>query len=335
MKKMTKLPRKLAFLPAILLSFSLTACGGQGDSRFVFSLAHHNPVGGVYDYAIRHFADLVYQKTDGGVTINVFPAAQLGGERDVLEGLSMGILDMTLNTSALIMNLVPEFGLLDLPFLFEDYDAARAAIEGPGGQMLGDKLLQQHGVRMLAGWNSGFRIMMTTGTPIHNLADFSGVRMRAPETPVYIQMFQALGANPTPMPFAEVYTALQLGVVDGVEVAAEPMYTMRFHEVGSYLILTDHIFSAMMPLINEQRYQSLPPEYRAAIHEAMAIATDMQWPLFTQASEDALQSMIGYGLTAIEIDREPLRQATLPMHERFAEELNAWELIGLLSAPSN
>jgi len=334
---MKKLLNGLLVLCAVLLvCLNLTACnrskGGssQEERAVVLKLAHHTAIDSAYNIAAKHFADLVSQKTGGKLTVDIYPAAQLGGERDVLEGLKMGTIDMSLNTSALIMNLVPEFGLLDLPFLFQDYKSARASLEGPGGKILAGKLLAQHGIRMLAGWNSGFRVMLTTNKKIEKLEDFRGMKMRAPETPVYIDMFRALGANPTPIPYGEVYTALQLGVVEGVEVAPEPMYTSKFHEVGKYLVRNNHIFSAICPLINEAKYQSLPDSYRKALNEAIAASTEFQWDLFIKADEAALKAMIDYGVVMNEIDRDTLREACRQMHADYEKQYNASELLALL-----
>lgn len=322
------------FLAVFALCFSMAACQKKqaqtAAPKIVLKLAHHTAIDSAYDVAIKHFGKLVSDKTGGNLTVDVYPAAQLGGERDVLEGLKMGTIDMTLNTSALIMNLTPEFGLLDLPFLFESYESARACLNGPAGKILSDKLLAQHGIRMLAGWNSGFRIMLTNSKPITRLEDFRGMKMRAPETPVYIDMFRSLGANPTPIPYGEVYTAMQLGVVEGVEVAPEPMYTSKFHEVGKYLVRTNHIFSAICPLINEAKYQSLPPEYRKAIDEAIAESTEYEWKLFIEQNDKALQAMIDYGCALNEIDRESLKRACMPMHESYEKQYNAKELLSLL-----
>ena len=304
-----------------------TTTVARNDDTIVLKLAHHNPIDGAYDVSIKYFATLVNEKTDGKVVIDIYPAAQLGGERDVLEGLKLGTIDMTLNTSALIMNLTPEFGLLDLPFLFEDYEHARASLEGEGGQMLADKLLNDHGIRMLASWCSGFRVMLTTEKEIKTLEDFKGLKMRAPETPVYIDMFLALGASPTPIPFGEVYTALQTGVVEGVEVAAEPIYTSKFHEVGKYITKTNHIFSTMCPLINEAKFQSLPDDIQEAILEAIKEATDFEWELFIESDAKAMQAMIDSGCILTEIDREPLREACESVHEKYEKEYDASELL--------
>ena len=342
---MKKLLKGLLVITTILLVCFSLACskkaapqggGAQGAQAakelpaVVLKLAHHTAIDSAYNISVKHLAELVSQKTGGKLTIDIYPAAQLGGERDVLEGLKMGTIDMSLNTSALIMNLVPEFGLLDLPFLFQDYKSARASLEGPGGKILADKLLAQHGIRMLAGWNSGFRVMLTTNKKIEKLEDFKGMKMRAPETPVYIDMFKSLGANPTPIPYGEVYTALQLGVVEGVEVAPEPMYTSKFHEVGKYLVRTNHIFSAICPLINEAKYQSLPEEYKKAINDSMKDATDFEWDLFIKSDEAALKAMIDYGCALNEIDRERLKEACKPMHANYEKQYNATELLSLL-----
>lgn len=296
----------------------------------VLKLAHHMAIDSAADKAIRFYADLVKERTGGQIQIDVYPASQLGGERDYLEGLELGTVDMSLNTTALIMNLTPEFGLLDLPFLFDSYEHAQAAMYGAPMEYLSQKLMDEHGIRVLGGFCSGFRIMMTTDQKLEKLEDFKGLKMRAPETPIYIDMFKALGANPTPIPFSEVYTAMQTGVVEGVEVAAEYMYNMKFYEVGKYIVQTNHIFSGICPLINEAKFQSLPADCQQAIMECMTEACDYQWELFLAGDDAALQAVIEGGCELTQIDREPLKEACLPMRQQYSDQYNAADFFKLV-----
>ena len=245
--------------------------------------------------------------------------------------MQLGTIDAAMCTSAYISNLVPQFQLLDLPFLFTDNDDVREKLNGEVGDELKQLLLDQEKIRILGYFSSGFRIMLTKSAPIKNLSDIKNRKMRAPEVPVYIDMFKALGAAPTPIPFGEVYTSINTNVVDGVEVCAEEMYTMKFHEVGRYIALTNHIFSTMIPLISENVYSKLSEDQKNAVMEAAAEATDWEWENFEKADEEALKSMEESGIEVNELlDRENWVAACSDMQDSYAKDCNGTEMLKIL-----
>lgn len=296
----------------------------------ILRLAHNITMGGIDDEAANMFAEKVKEKSGGTLEVRVYAGGQLGNERDMLEGIKMGTIDMGMNTSAYISNLCPQYGLLDLPYMFTSFEDVRAKLAGEAGTQLSEMLLKDHGIRVLNWWNSSFRVMLTKSAPIESIGDLKGRKMRAPEVPVYIDMFTALGANPTPIPFGEVYTSIQTGVVDGVEVCAEEMYSMKFHEVGQYIAKTNHIFSCMIPIINEKVYEGLTDAEKAAVNEAMSETTDWQWEAFAQSDEHALRAMIDAGITLTEPDIAPFMEACKPMQEKYAADYQAEDLLALL-----
>lgn len=303
----------------------------SSNAEVTIKLAHNVTIGGTEDKAIQKFAELVNEKTNGAVEIQVYGAGQLGDETELLEGLQLGTIDAAMCTSAYISNLVPQFQLLDLPFLFTDNDDVREKLNGEVGDELKQLLLDQEKIRILGYFSSGFRIMLTKSAPIKNLSDIKNRKMRAPEVPVYIDMFKALGAAPTPIPFGEVYTSINTNVVDGVEVCAEEMYTMKFHEVGRYIALTNHIFSTMIPLISENVYSKLSEDQKNAVMEAAAEATDWEWENFEKADEEALKSMEESGIEVNELlDRENWVAACSDMQDSYAKDCNGTEMLKIL-----
>ncbi|HIY19722.1 MAG TPA: TRAP transporter substrate-binding protein [Candidatus Blautia avistercoris] len=304
----------------------------SSDAEVSLSFAHNVAVGGAEDQAIARFADRVKELSDGKMEIVVYGSGQLGNERDLIEGVQLGTIDMAMNTSAYLSNLVPQFGMLDLPFLYEDYEDARAKLEGEPGEELKEKMVEEQGIRVLDYWNSGFRVMMTKSAPIHSASDLKGRNMRAPEVDVYVDMFKALGANATPIPFGEVYTSIQTGVVDGVEVCAEEMYTMKFYEVGKYIAVTNHIFSSQIPVINEDVYQGLTEEQREILDQAMSEATDWEWEYFMEADAEALKEMEAEGIEITYPERQEFMDACASMKEEYAEKYDAKDLLEKLDA---
>lgn len=334
MKKVFRF-RSLIALSVAALLLVMVGCGQPktgttAKDPVVIRLAHNLAIDSIDDKAANVFADEVKKNTKGTVEVTVYPAAQLGNERDMLEGIKLGTIDMGINTSAYIMNLQPEFGLLDLPFLFDSYDHVKKVLNGEPGKLLADKLLKEQSMRVLAWQNSGFRVMMTKSTPINSLADLKGRKMRAPEVPVYIDMFKALSANPTPIPFGEVYTSVQTGVVDGVEVCPEQMYTMKFHEVGKYIAVTNHIFSTNVLIISEKTYQKLSDDQKKAVAAAAETATAYQWDGFITADEEALKAMEAAGIKVNELNRDDFKAACESMQAKYAKDLNAADLLDLI-----
>lgn len=304
----------------------------SGKAEVSLSFAHNVATGGAEDQAIAKFAEKVAELSDGKMEILVYGSGQLGNERDLIEGVQLGTIDMAMNTSAYLSNVVSQFGMLDLPFMYEDYEDARGKLDGEAGEELKQLLLDQANIRLLGYWNSGFRVMMTKSSPINSMADLKGRNMRAPEVDVYVDMFKALGANPTPISFGEVYTSIQTGVVDGVEVCAEEMYTMKFHEVGKYIAVTNHIFSTQIPLISEDVYQKLTDEQKDILEQAMKEATDWEWEYFMDADAKALEEMEAEGIEITYPDRQEFMDACASMKEEYAEKYSAQDLLEKLDA---
>ena len=326
--------KRVARLMAVLMALTLIGFGGTAkaeEKTVSLRLAHNVTIGGTEDQAAVKFAELVKEKTNGSVEITVYGGGQLGDETALLEGVQLGSIDMALATSAYISNLVPQFGLLDLPFLFDDLADVKAKLEGDAGEYLREKLMEAENIRVLDYWNSGFRVMLTKSAPITSLADIKGRKMRAPEVPVYIDMFTALGAAPTPIPFGEVYTSINTNVVDGVEVCAEEMYTMKFHEVGKYIAKTNHIFSTMIPICSEKVFSSLSEDQQAAVLEASKEAAEWQWENFETADEHALEEMEAAGIEVNELtDRDDWMAACADMQDKYAADADAADLLELL-----
>lgn len=303
----------------------------NGTAEVSISLAHNLASGGTEDQAVQYFKEKVAELSDGKIEIVVYGNGQLGNERDMIEGVQLGTVDMALNTSAYLSNLSPQFGMLDLPFLYKDYADAKEKLDGEPGEGLKELLLSEQNIRVMSYWCSGFRVMLTKSAPINSLADLKGRNMRAPEVDVYVDMFKALGANPTPIPFGEVYTSMQTGVVDGVEVCPEEMYTMKFHEVGKYIAVTNHIFSTMIPIINESVFQELTKEQQDILTEAMKEAEDWEWEHFESANQEALEKMEESGVEVTYPDQNELKEACTSMQSEYADKYDAHDLLTELS----
>ena len=245
---------------------------GQADAETI-RLGHHHAVGGQVDKTANLFADLVKKKTDGKLTIKVFPAAQLGQEREAFEQLHQGILDMSVTSLGLMDKYWPPVASETLPFIWRNWSQVENAITGAYAEAITKGMLEHSNARFLGILAGGFRDMLFRGDPVTDPEKMKGMKMRSPEAHTWIRMFELLGAKPTPVTWGEVYTAMQTGVAEGLESPALMVLDMKFNEVTKSLVRTHHMFATMAVCINKKRYDKLSSEFQKAVSEAGKEAT--------------------------------------------------------------
>ncbi|MDQ2820333.1 MAG: TRAP transporter substrate-binding protein [Pseudomonadota bacterium] len=218
------------------------------------------------------FKELAEKATGGRVRIDVYPNSALYKDKEELEALQLGAVQMLAPSLAKFGPLgVKEFEVFDLPFLFNDKVALARVTQGPAGKMMLDKL-EAKGIKGLAFWDNGFK-QMTANKPLHVPADFKGMKMRIQSSKVLDAQFRAVGANPQVMAFSEVYQALQTGVVDGTENTASNIFTQKMHEVQKHLTVSDHGYLGYAVIVNKKFWDALPPDIRRQLDNAMVSAT--------------------------------------------------------------
>ncbi|MFZ0791246.1 MAG: TRAP transporter substrate-binding protein [Chromatiaceae bacterium] len=253
------------------------------DIKFSHVVASDTPKG----KAAERFAELAKEKTQGRVKVTVYPNSTLYKDKEEMEALQLGAVQMLAPSLAKFGPLgVKEFEVFDLPYLFDDYDQLHKVTGGPVGKALLDKLADK-GVLGLAYWDNGFKVM-SANKPLKVPKDFRGQKMRIQSSKVLDAQMRALGANPQVMAFSEVYQALQTGVVDGTENPPSNLYTQKMHEVQKYVTLSDHGYLGYAVIVNKAFWEGLPPDIRVALEEAMAEATVYANEIARQENEDAL-----------------------------------------------
>jgi tripartite ATP-independent transporter DctP family solute receptor len=213
------------------------------------------------------FEKFVEEKTDGGVEVSLHINAALGGDRQATEAMQLGTVECGIIGTSTLATFAPRYNVFDLPFAFKDFETANEIIDGPLSEML-EADLEPQGLRII-GWGvNGFRNVSNNEKPIHTPADMEGMKIRCMENPIHIATFKAMGANPTPMSFSELYTALAQGTVDGQDNPVVLTYSSKFYEVQDYYSLTGHIFAVAPLVMSEAFFQSLPEEYQEVVLEA-------------------------------------------------------------------
>jgi tripartite ATP-independent transporter DctP family solute receptor len=294
-----------------------------GAADVTIKLGHLQSPSNHQQAAAVRFAELVAQKTNGRYEVKVFPAAQLGNARDMLEAVRQGNIEMTMFGSDLLEPIFPPIGAFALPFIW-DREKAHKLLQGDVGRDVADKFMKATGVRILAWSDLGEQSMLTRTKPIRVPEDLKGLKMRVPEVPSTVSAFRVWGANPTVITYAEVFNALQTGVVDGAVMPPDGMFSSRLYEVAKQLSPTRHLFLPLPVLVSEKFLQAQPAEIRAAItaaaHEAFEI---YDADLYTKAAAQAVDEMKAKGVSVSQPDREAFAKLVPPVWKEFAEKVPA------------
>lgn len=233
--------------------------------RLVFS--HHVPTAHLIHGVAEKFAEQVKQSTNGQVTIDIRPASQLFNLRTSAEALQLGTLDMCWSDLGTLANWQPQFGFVSMPFIFNDYEHVKRVLYGPTGQQISKEAKDSLGIEVLSLGASGFRVFLSK-KEIKSADDCRGIKLRVPEIPTWVEMAKAIGANPTPIPAGEIYTALQTGVVDAIEVPADFIVSSKNFEVAGFVTRTHHIFTEVSMFSSAKKMASLPANVQKAIRDA-------------------------------------------------------------------
>lgn len=258
--------RPISGLLALVLAASLAPTPARADK--VIKLGHVAPPFHGQHQGLLHFAEVVGAETQGAYTVEVFPMGQLGGERSMAEQVQMGTLQMAAITTAVLSNFVPQAAALDLPFLWPDRKTAYAVLDDPGFQEKFFGYFPAKGFVAIGYAENEFRHLTNSKRPVRTPADVNGLKLRLMEAPIFLDSFKELGATPVPMPFPEVYSALQQGVIDGQDNPLLTSVLMKFTEVNKYATRTNHTLTETIIVVNEAFWNSLPPEVQRALRNA-------------------------------------------------------------------
>ena len=316
-----KLRAAMMFVLALGLS-GVANAAGEIVIKFSHVVAPDTPKG----QAAERFKQLAEKLAKGKVKVEVYPNSQLYKDREEIEALQSGAVQMLAPSLSKFGPMgAREFELFDLPYLFPNQETLHRVMDGEVGKKLFAKL-DSKGVTGLAFWDNGFK-QMSSNRPMHNVADFAGLKMRIQSSKVLGAEMKALGANPQVMAFSEVYTALQQGVVDGTENPVSNFYTQKMHEVQKHMTISNHGYLGYAVIVNKKFWEGLPVDVRGALTEAMKEATAFEREAAQKDNDDALAKVIAaktttvYQLTAAE--RAEWQKTLLPVHKEFESVIGA------------
>lgn len=287
----------------------------------VFKLGHPVSDQAVSGVTATAFANGLDKETGGMAKVEVYGGAVLGNEISMLEQVQIGSLELASTSLSAFANFVPELKVLDMPFLFRDYDHVYKALDGPIGQEFAE-IIESKGFKLLSFGEVGFKVLSNSQREIREPADLKGLKIRTSENNVIVDTFKSFGADPTPVPFPEVYTSVQQGVVDGVDMAYVPFNDTKLYEVQKYLTELNLSYNAAVLVMNLDLFNSLDPKLQETLLELGEIHTKEQRELTSQATDAIKQASRDNGVQIVEvneIDFSSFLEVVRPVYDKYGE----------------
>lgn len=325
-------------LGVVILSVSLLGCqSGQSASRTVskaasgstsaasgktieFKLGHIQPEDDPWQKGAEKFKEVLESKSNGTMTVKIYPNSTLGGDRDLAEGMQMGTVDFAL-IAGVLSNFEKSVGLLELPYLFDSQDEFDKIIQGDIGQEITQRVLKNANIRILDFWDRGPR-EVTSNKPINSLSDIEGLKIRVPEINAMVVTWKAMGATPTPMAWNEVYTSLQQNVIEAEENPIPYIYSNKLQEVQKYIAMTDHKYEYVTLSMSNQKWKTLTQDQQEIVIEAAKEATDYENQLVQEVTDKDLKILENAGMTVTHPDKKAFATKARAAHADFAKTVD-------------
>ena len=333
--------KRTSFLGILLMaSLLIGGCGGdkkagepgKTESKAQMTLATLTPASHTYNQAANKFAELVKQRSQGRIEVKVYPDGQLGkGERELLEAIQQGTLDIYVGSTAPLSGFSPSMGILDIPFLFRDYAHADKVLDGPIGLSL-LKELDKANLKGLAFWENGFRNLTNSKLAVKTPDEAKGLKIRTQENKIHLTAWKAAGVNPVPMAWGEVYGALQQKTIDGQENPVAVIHSAKLNEVQKYLSMTQHVYSPAVLIVSAKKWQAIPPADQEMLLKTALEVAQFERKLGRDAEEKQVAELTARGMTVTkDVDKAAWQKAMQPAFDEFSKQFGKEKIDAILS----
>lgn len=334
--KMKKSLKRILIGTTLVSMFILSACGSDGGSTKVAlskeGIQERTIKAGIGNnelhpqgQGMKKFKELVEEKSGGKMKVNNFYDATLGDDLKMTEALKAGMQEITVPSTSPLTGILKDFGAFDFPFLFNTEEEADAILDGKVGQQILDKL-PEYGLIGLGYWENGFRQLTNSKHPVNTTADFKGLKIRTMQNEIHLNAFNKLGANPSPMAFSEVFTALEGHTVDGQENPLPTIKTQKYNEVQDYLSLTKHVYTPFVFLVSKKFWDGLSEEEQQILRESVQEAGKYQRDFNRSENEKALKDLEEAGMKINEVsdeERAKMQEIIKPEMDKHVEKIGA------------
>jgi len=329
---------KSRFILAVVMVFALASIlagcsssnsggstgGGDEEQTYTIKYAHNQLEGTPQDQGTVLFKEKVEELSEGRIKVEIYPNNQLGSLREVTESVQGGQIELGQQPLGMISNFASKLTINDLPYLYTNEEVMWQVLDGAPGERLNEEMESSGFINL--GYMSGGPKQFSANKPLRTVEDFKGVRIRAMPAPIVISTFEALGANPIPIEFSELYNSLQQGVVEGQENPNQTVDMLNLYEVQDYQTLTNHSWMVYANIMNKAYWESLPKDIQDIILEAMEYASKEQRVIMQNAEAEYIESIEANGCEVVELTDEEiagLREATLKVYDEFTDEIGA------------
>lgn len=312
MKTMATAIRTIAIGAAVSAVFASSALAGELTLKF----GHVGKPGSLFEASVNNFAACANKALAGKAKVQTFGSSQLGKDKELLQKLKLGQITFSL-PSSVMSSVADEFGVFEMPYIIKDREHMRrvwAALEGTF-----QKAVKAKGYRIIGLFENGFRHITNNVRPINKPADLAGIKLRTPKGAWRVKMFKLYGANPTPMSFSEVFTALKTKVIDGQENPYAQIASAKFQEVQKYLSITGHVYTPAYVLVSEKHYAKLPADVRAGLEKCGKEGRDFVYKHAAKLEKELLGVIKAAGVQVITADKNAFISASKPIYDEFSK----------------
>lgn len=298
----------------VILALSLPAIA---KDKYVIKIANVTAPEHPLHVGFEKMASIMNDRSEGRIEATAYPSAQLGNLRAIAEGLQLGTIEIGTQSPGGLASFMPLLGVLELPYIYRDNQHVYDVVDGEIGKELNELFRKKTGIRILGYWMNLYRNTTNSSKAIVKPEDFKGLKIRVPETKTVMDTIAALGASPVPMPFGDVYTSLQQGVIDGQENPISIIWASKLYEVQKYLSLTGHIYSPVTIIISDQFYENLPEDLKKIVVDAFEEVKPEVRKIVEDQEKELLQKLKDNGMEINEIDKSEFAEYMGPIYDEF------------------
>ena len=323
---MISIPRAKIYLFILTATLLFGSDATSQSGRILLRAGHSANTNEPYHLGLTEFARIVNQKSNGRVEVLIYPNNQLGNEKEMIEGLLLGTLDIAVPSNGVVTNFVPRLGIFDLPFLFRSREHMYQVLDGPIGRQLNSEM-QKRGLHLLGFYEAGIRHIMTRDRPIHSIQDLEGLKIRTMGVPEHVASFDAFGAIAAPLAYSELYGALQTGLVDGAEAANTNYSSKKFYEVAPYWAQIGWTTLVADLLMSVEKFRSLPADIQKILTDAGTQSAKWERNKYAESDEHLLTVLKSKGIQITYPDPLPFREASREVYSAFLKSREDRELL--------
>ncbi len=320
-----------------LLVFTVAVCltaPAAWAEKIILKYGHVGKPGSLFSASVDEFAKRANAKLGDKAEVQVFGSSQLGKDKELLQKLKLGQITFSL-PSSVMSSVADEFGIFEMPYIIKDREHMKR-VQAAIGESVLQKAANAKGYEILAYWENGFRNITNNTRPVNTPADLKGIKLRTPKGAWRVKMFKLYGANPTPMAFSEVFTALKTGVIDGQENPYAQIWSAKFQEVQKYLSVTGHVYTPAYVLVSRTHFAKLPADVQRVLRETAVETQGYVYDLAARLEKDLLQKLTDGGITVNTADKQAFISASKPIYDEFATSLKGGaELIKSVQSLAN